>query len=100
MIDLLILIPLIVSILAILSMTFDKVNWFIATMGIVLSFGIAYYSSEYSSLLIQPLSNCLWYGYDWNWLAYFSAGIVMMWGFIGIQSGYYLYMSNGKKVVG
>lgn len=100
LIDLVILIPLIISIVCILAMFFDSVNWFIALMGIVIAFGTAYYSAEYSNLLIQPLANVLWYGYAWSTLAYLSAGIVIMWILIGIQSGYYLYMTNGKKVVG
>ena len=99
-IDIVLLIPLFVSILCILAMVFDYVNWFTCLMGIVLSIGIAYWVSPMANLIIQPLGNSLWYGYDWGLLSYLAFIIIAFWIMIGTQSLYYLYMTDGKMAVG
>ena len=99
-IDLIYTIPIIISVIAILGMYFEKVNWFTAIMGIFIGFGITYYLAPYTTLIMNPLSNSLWYGYDWGlfeYLGLFHLSTLFIMCFIAL---YNLYMSNGKKLWG
>lgn len=99
-IDLVILLPLIFSILALFGLVLEKVNWFIALVSIIGAFGIAYYFAPYTELMIVPLKNVLWYGYDWSLLAWLVLGNIFCYIGMGATAMYNLYMSNGKKIWG
>lgn len=99
-IDLIYALPIIISVIAIFGMYFDKVNWFTGFMGILTGFGITYYISPYTDLIMTSLSNSLWYGYSWG--LFEVLGLIHL-ATIFIMSGialYNLYMSNGKKLWG
>jgi len=99
-IDLIYAIPIIVSVIAIFGLYFEKVNWFTALLGIIGGFGIAYYIAPYTSLIMTPLSNSLWYGYDWGMIEYFALAHLITLFIMSIIALYNLYMSNGKKLWG
>lgn len=99
-IDLIYMIPIIISVIAILGLYFEKVNWFTALIGILIGFGIAFYIAPYTDLIMTPLSNSLWHGYGWGWIEYLAlTHLITLFIMCGIAL-YNLYMSNGKKLWG
>jgi len=99
-IDLIYMIPIIISVIAIFGLYFDKVNWFTGLLGIVAGFGITYYISPYSDLIMTPLSNSLWYGYSWGLFEYLGLIHLITLFVMCFMALYNLYMSNGKKLWG
>lgn len=99
-IDLIYAFPIILSIIAILGMYLEKVNWFIALMGIVIGFGLTYYIAPYTAIIMGSLSNSLWYGYSWGLFEYLGLIHLITICIMSAIAIYNLYMSNGKKLWG
>lgn len=99
-IDLVVLIPLIFSLLAMFGLWFEKVNWFVSLISIFGAFGIAYYVAPFSEVVFTPFKNSLWYGYDWGLYEIMVGILITIYIIMGVQALYNLYMSNGKKIWG
>ena len=99
-IDLVLVIPLIFMSLAIFGTYFNAVNWFTGLLAVITGFGISYWLSPVSTLVIIPLKNSLWFGYAWGLTEYLAGALVITWIAGAIIGMYNLYMSNGKTLWG
>lgn len=99
-IDLIYAIPIIISVIAIFGMYFEKLNWFTGFIAIIGGFGIAYYIAPYTTLIMGSLSNSLWYGYSWGLFEYLGLLHLITIAIMSAIALYNLYMSNGKKLWG
>lgn len=99
-IEIMYLVPLVVLGIVAFAVYFNQLNWFTGLIGAGTGFAIAYYSADYTNLIITSVSNSIWYGYSWGWiemlgLVHIITLFIMM--AIAINN---LWLSNGKKLWG
>lgn len=99
-IDLIYMIPIVFSVIAIIGMYAEKINWFVGLIGIIGGFGISYYIAPYTDLIMTPLSNVLWFGYNWSLFTGLAMAHLISIFVMSSIAMYNLYMSNGKKLWG
>lgn len=94
------LIPIIISIIAIIFVFFNRMNKWLAGFSIGGSVIFALLFAPFQSIVITPLVNAIWYGYDWTSPSYLPV-IALVWLILTITLSigaiYNAYITNGKS---
>lgn len=77
---------------------FRKLTLGIGLFGLLAGIGIAWFFADWMTMVMTPMSNSLWYGYDWGLLEILAlVQIITMCAMVGMAL-YNLYKSGGKIV--
>lgn len=97
-IEILYLIPIIFLIAVLIATIYGKLSLPIAFIAVIFGIILAWLLAPYTSLIMAPLANSIWYGYVWTWLEVFALlHIVSVFSMAGIGM-YNLYLSGGIKI--
>lgn len=97
-IEILYLIPISIMIAVIIATIYGKLTLPIGVLGIGIGIMMAFFLAPYTALVMQPLANTIWYGYQWTLfevIAIFHLASIFS---IVIVALYNLYRSGGIKV--
>lgn len=77
---------------------YGKLNMGIGLIGILGGIGVAWLLADYTSLVMTPLANSLWYGYSWGLLEILALlQIITFIVMVGLAL-YNLYKTKGKVI--
>jgi hypothetical protein len=96
-IELLYAIPIGILISVLIATFYGKLSMPIGFIGVMAGIGIAWLLSPYIALIMNPLTNCIWYGYEWTLLTMFGLLHIISVFVIASESLYNLYLSGGIK---
>ena len=97
-IEILYVIPLGILIAVLIASFYGKLNLPIAFIGVISGILLAWLLAPYIALVMGPLTNTIWYGYDWTLLeAIGLLHIISVFSMAGVGL-YNLWRSGGVKI--
>jgi len=96
-IDMLYVIPLMVLILTGIAMYTGKLSFTWGILAIGLSIIIVYFASPYTTMMLVPLKNSIWFGYSWGYFEYMVLIDIILLFLMSIVGFYNLYITRGLK---
>lgn len=91
-----------VLILVSIAFYLDRLNWFIALVSGAMALFIGYIVSlyGYTDIIVEPLKNSLFYGFEWGYLEIFILANYIMIILMCTLALYYLWITKGRKLWG
>lgn len=86
------------SVFVFISAYFQKLRISFALLFILLSIGIAWLIAPFTMLLMTPLSNAIWYGYEWGMYEAFALYHLFTLIAMPIVALFILYKTGGKAL--
>ena len=99
-IELLIAIPLGILIAVIIAVALDKLNVWIGAIGIIIGLGCAWMLAPVIQLVMIPIHNSLFYGYQWTLLEIFGLLWIITIVIMGGKALINLWLTKGTKLWG
>jgi len=97
-IEILYLIPISIMIAVIIATIYGKLTLPIGVIGIGIGIMMAFFLAPYTAVVMQPLANTVWFGYQWTMLEVMALLHLISVFAICFVAIYNLYRSGGIKV--